>query len=125
MNNIINKYPIIIPFKATSVRCPQKNFILYPIVFEWLMRIGVDYKNIYVVSASKEVENFISYSNVNFVYESETSNDSSAVLMNVVNVIDSPIYIHLPLTQPLRNGKIIEDVVQKIENSTYDFVTTY
>lgn len=59
MKNLVNKYPIIIPFKATSNRCPQKNFILYPIVFEWLMRSGVDAKNIYVVSASEQVKNFI------------------------------------------------------------------
>lgn len=29
--------PIILPFKEHSVRCPDKNFILYNATIEWLM----------------------------------------------------------------------------------------
>ncbi len=45
--------------------------------------------------------------------------------MNALSVVDSPVYIQLPLTQPLRNSKIITDVIEKIDSGDYDFVTSF
>ena len=63
--------PVIIPFKEKSIRCPNKNFVLFEYTYDWLKKQNVDDSNIYVVSESDKVKHFIAenYPNVNFVRE--------------------------------------------------------
>lgn len=48
---------IIIPFKETSNRCPNKNFTLFPFAIGWLKSENVNLKeDVYVVSKSEKVK---------------------------------------------------------------------
>lgn len=124
----MNKIPIIIPFKETSVRCPNKNFILFPYVIKWLDKQNINHQNIYVVSSSNKVEDFISQYNIKYIYEHnhQKSNDTLAAAytakdLNVEN------YFLLPITQPIRSTSLINNISTILvqENNPYDFITTH
>lgn len=118
--------PIIIPFKETSIRCPEKNFYLFPYTLEWLYEQDVYPQDIYVVSNSKRVEDLVTENNLNFVRESENGEylgdiEASYTVAKKLNV---PYYIFLPLTQPIRNKNLI-DQIRSLKDENFDFVTTY
>ena len=118
--------PIIIPFKETSSRCPNKNFTLFPYAIQWLERQNISKSGIYVVSKSNRVENIAQQYKVNFVYEIECKNPNNIIAAaTVAKQLDVNAYIELPLTQPVKNANLIKDVVDALQSSDCDFVTTY
>lgn len=118
--------PIIIPFKETSVRCQNKNFILFPYAIQWLDRQNAPRSSVYVVSTSDKVKDIAQQYNVNFVEEAECKNPNNIVAAaTVAKQLDAEAYIELPLTQPVKNANLIKNVVDALQSSACDFVTTY
>ena len=90
---------IIIPFKETSIRCPDKNFILFPYVRKWLEKQSILSSDIYVVSASNKVKDFATRYDVNFLYEKACKNPNDIIATaNAAIALELEQYIFLPLT---------------------------
>ena len=118
--------PIIIPFKETSVRCQNKNFILFPYTIQWLDRQNVPRSSIYIVSKSNKVKNITQQYDVNFFEEAECKNPNNIIAAaTVAKQLRAKAYIELPLTQPVKNANLIKYVVGALQSSECDFVTTY
>ena len=117
---------IIIPFKEVSSRCPNKNFILFPYVMSWIDSQKVDHSEIYVVSNSSKVEQFVRCHKVNFIYEKPQKNPNDIIATaTVANELCVDEYILLPLTQPVRDNQLIQKVENQLKKKDCDFVTTY
>lgn len=125
--------PIILPFKEKSVRCPDKNFILYTATIEWLMREGISPNDVYVVTKSSVVIDFVHRESrsfgfpVNVLRESDKSTcdlDSSAYAALGLNC---KAYYMLSLSSPFRSSGLLKSMASMLSDNfdTYDFVTTY
>lgn len=108
------------------MRCPNKNFTLFPYAIQWLDRQNISKFDIYVVSKSDKVKQLAEMHNVNFIYEKEQTNPNDIIATtDVAKSFGFQQYIFLPLTQPIKNANLIADVVDALQSSDCDFVTTY
>lgn len=106
---------IIIPFKETSKRCPGKNFTLFPFIFNWLVKSeNTDLSDIYVVSKSEKVKDFVKPYNVNFISENEKSIDDLTASTLAATDLNLEYFIMLPLTQPIRKHGLINLISERL-----------
>ena len=117
---------IIIPFKETSNRCPNKNFILFPYALKWLENEGVDLReDVFVISKSKKVEYTTIDAKMNFMHEPETSTSDIDAIAYAMEKLDAKYAIFFPLTQPLKAHGILTTIEDILKQTSCDFVTTY
>ena len=117
---------IVIPFKETSNRCPNKNFILFPFALKWLEDEGVNLKeDVHVISKSKKVEQIAIDAKVNFMHEPETSSSDIDAITYAMDKLDSKYAVFFPLTQPLKANGILATIEDILKQTARDFVTTY
>ena len=127
--SIKERMPFIIPFKETSVRCSGKNFKLYKYTIEWLVRNGVKCEDVYVVSKSEAVREFIGSEGektgyyVNFVREHEEAASEVEASYICAKSIGASVYMVIALTSPVRTDGLIDRMVAGI-TAECDFVTT-
>lgn len=125
--------PIILPFKEHSVRCPDKNFILYNATIEWLMKEGISPSDVYVVTRSSTVIDFVHRKSRSFEFpvivlrENEDATcdiDSSAYAALGLNC---KAYYMLSLASPFRSSGLLKSMSSMLSDNfdSYDFVTTY
>jgi CMP-N-acetylneuraminic acid synthetase len=122
-NKIITK--TFITAKGTSVRCPNKNIKLLPYVLEQCR----SYLNITVITDNLSIKKICDKYNVNcFLEPQEVQTGEFNSIYNYLvktNQLDTiKEFIHLPLTQPIRNNETIMNVAYS-DLTDYDFATTY
>lgn len=127
--DIENHHKIItktfITAKGTSVRCPRKNIKLLPYVLEQCR----SYLNITVITDNLSIKRICDNYNVNcFLEPQEVQKGEFNSIYNYLvktNQLDTiKEFIHLPLTQPIRNNETIMNVAYS-DLTDYDFATTY
>lgn len=125
--------PIIIPFKERSVRCPDKNFILYNATIEWLMNEGVSPSDVYVVTKSPTVIDFVHRKSRSFGFtvtvlrENETATCDIDSCAYAAIELNCKAYYMLSLTSPFRSSGLLKSMSSMLSDNldSYDFVTTY
>lgn len=118
--------PILIPIKAISRRCQEKNYILLPYTLDWLKKLGY-IKNVIIITDSKIFKHITDKYNIKEYYLENREWDSDLISIKKYLLKHSEIdeYIHLPVTQPLRDNKLIERVIQLSNKTQYDVITSY
>ena len=71
--------PIVIPFKETSNRCPNKNFVLFSYALKWLKDENISTSDIYVVSSSDKVKQLALDNKLNFFNEPIVENPNGDI----------------------------------------------
>lgn len=122
-----NNYPILIPIKGKSVRCPNKNKILLPYTFLYLKKIN-RLKDAVVITDSLDLENYAKLFGIRTFFEVRT--DEQDELLSCHNFITEihleEDYIFLmPVTHPFRSLKLcslFEEKKRKYPN--IDFIVS-
>lgn len=117
--------PILIPIKAISHRCPNKNYILLPYTLEWIQKQG-RIQDVIIIADSNLFRDITNKYNIKEYYLEDREWDSDLISIKKYLQEHHEItwYIHLPVTQPLRE----ENLLSKIEIDNYfdyNIITTY
>lgn len=117
--------PTYITVKGNSVRCPNKNLKLLPYILEQYCEL----LNITVITDSVDIIEICKKYNVKYFLEDKenqkcefTSIYNFLIKTKQLETVDE--FIHLPVTQPIRNKETILNIVN-CDISKYDFATTY
>ena len=116
----VNKDIILIPAKGHSVRCPDKNIKL----LEWTSNyLGEKTNRAIVITDSDDIIEESKKFNLHFFKSPITTNELNAMLDYLEkNNYQRDYFIHLPLTQPLREIGLI-DILDNIETKK-DFIVS-
>lgn len=106
-------YPILIPAKAQSLRCPNKNFILLPYLARWLKKQNLLQYAI-VIYDSEDMKQLAQELELKVFKEvSPNSGDINAV-KECAQTLNIDIFFWLPLTSPFRSSNLLIDMQQKL-----------
>ena len=109
--------PILIPMKRTSLRCHNKNFILFPFIIQSLKKYIDD-----VVILTEDIEciDFVKYYNVKtWLYDNKYTNETN-ICYNYCILNDIQHFFLFPLTQPFKDLSFIDNSINFIND--YDVI---
>lgn len=115
--------PIIIPIKTTSIRCPNKNYILLPFTLDYLVEIG-RIKDAIIVTDSDLFKTITDkYPIKEYYIENDKKGcDEFSSIQNYLSNKDIDWFIWLPVTQPCRSLDLLDNIESMKQ---YDVVTSY
>lgn len=121
-----NKYPILIPIKGKSIRCPDKNRKLLPFTLNYLKFIN-RIENAVVITDCFELEKYAKTFGVRtYVEIREESQDELLSCYNYLknSNIKFDFFFLLPVTHPLRTVELLSLFEEKNKSVDIDFLTS-
>ena len=121
----MNDIPIIVPVKAVSIRCPNKNYFLLPHTLDYLKAEGR--KNVWVVSDAEDLlKTAEDYGYRTFLETRNEGQDELSSCWSFLQNNNFERFILCPVTHPFKSIGLIDEMGYLMTKNydTLDFIAT-